>query len=262
MLFSLPALAGGLPKPVSKNPEAQKLIAQAWELSHRDSSAEIYRQCVALMERADQADPHNDMILTDLARYLWNYGDNLPKQTKEQGKQLEDIYARGLAAAEKSLALKETVGGHYWCGVNRAAGLEFSNIFFQAAGFPGVLKHSDWVKAHDPDYYYGAPGRMWSEILARVPKVAVMLVGWDPQQVVDEINTSIQRQPLYLDNYVFKARFIYTYFGNKVEALKLLDQTLQQDPNILPEEITANRVAQKQGRELWKKITGKDYPAR
>jgi tetratricopeptide (TPR) repeat protein len=262
VLFSLPALAGGLPKPVSPKPEAQKLIDRAWELEHRDSNAEIYRQCVSLLEQADQIAPNNDMILSDLARYLWNYGDNLPKQTKEERKKLGEIYARGMAAAEKSLAIKETVAGHYWFGVNKAAGEEFNSIFSQAVAFPSVLKHSDWVKAHDPDYYYGAPGRLWSEILVRVPKLAVKLVGWDPQQVVDEINNSIKLEPRYLDNYVFKARFIYTYFGSKDEALALLDQALQKDPHILPEELTANRTAQRKGRELWKQITGQDYPAR
>jgi len=262
LLAAMPALAGGPPKPRSGKAEAQQLIDQAWELSHTDSTAEIYKQCVSWMEQADQMDPNNDTILTDLARYRWNYGDNLPKQTKEEQTKIEGIYAQGLAAAEKSMAVKETVAGHYWYAVNKAAGLEFSTIFSQAAGFPTILKHSGYVSDHEPDYYYGASGRLWSEILVRVPKIVVKMVGYDPQLVVDDINASIQKEPRYLDNYVYKARFIYTYFENKDEALALLDHALKQDPAVLPEEVSANRVAQRDARELWKKITGKDYPAK
>lgn len=259
-ILATAAGAGGLPKPRSDQPEAQKLIDQAWELSHTGSTAEIYKQCADWLKQADQIDPNNDTILTDLSRYLWNWGDNLPKQTKEQQAKLEGIYAEGLAAAEKSLAVKETVAGHYWYAVNKAASLEFSSIFVQAAGFPTILKHSDYVSEHDPDYYYGASGRLWSEILVRVPKVVVKMVGYDVQQVVDDINDSIKKDPGYLDNYVYKARFVNTYFGNKDEALALLDQALKQDPAVIPEEVTANRVAQQDARDLWKKITGKDYP--
>jgi len=263
ILMSAQILAGPLQKPISKNPEAQKLIDQAWALDHSDSSAEIYKRCIELMEQADKLDPNNHMILSDISRYYWNYGDKLPKQTKEQQKFLEGIYAKGLAAAEKSLALKETPAGHYWWAVNKAASLEFSSIFAQAAGFLPIKKHSDWVTDHDPNYYFGASGRLWSEILTRVPKVVVEMVRWDVNDAVQLINDAIKEEPRYLDNYVYKARFYYNYFGDKEEALKNLEYALKQDANtLMPSEVTANRVAQKDGRELWKKITGKEYPAK
>lgn len=259
-LTVVPAYAGGLSKASSKNPEAQKLIDKAWGLEHTDSNAEIYRQCASLLEEADKLDPNNPAILIELARYYWNYGDQLPKQTPEQRKILMGIYAQGMDAAEKSLKLKESVGAHYWFAVNKAAGLEFASVFAQAAAFPSIYKHSDYVTNHDPSYYYGSNGRLWSEILARVPRKAVELVHWNVQAVVDEIDKSIKIEPRYLDNYVFKARFIYVYFGKKEETLKLLDYVLKQDPNVFPEEVTANKVAQRKARELWKKITGKEYP--
>jgi len=261
-MVSIPVWAGGpLPKPVSKNAEAQKLIDQAWALERVDNNAKIYKDCISWLEKADQLDPNNHMILTDLSRYYWGYGDYLPKATKEQQKTLEGIYTKGMSYAEKSLALKETSGGHYWFAVNKSAGLEFSTIFSQAAGFPAIKKHSDYVTDKDPQYDYGAPGRLWSEILVRVPKIVVEMVRWDVQEAVDLINDAIKEYPGYLDSYVYKARFEYNYFGNKDEALKLLDYALQQDANIvMPTEITANKVAQRDGREFWKKITGKDYP--
>jgi len=261
-LLALPVLAGGLPKPTSKKPEAQKLIDQAWALEKKDSNAEIYKQCIALMEKANQIDPNNPGILTDLARYWWNYGDNLPKQTAEQKKRLEGIYEKGMAYAEKSLKIKETSGGHYWYAVNKAASLEFSSMISQAAAFPSIYKHSQWVTDHEPNYYYGAPGRLWSEVLTRVPKKVVEMVHWNVQEAVDEINKAIKIEPRYFDNYVYKARFLYKYFGNKQEALKLLDYVLKQSPNVFPEEITANKVSQRDARILWKQITGKEYPAK
>jgi len=258
---SLPALAGGLIKPASKNPEAQKLIDQAWALQKSDSNAEIFKQCISLMEQADRLDPNNPAILSDLSRYHWQYGDNLPKQTPEQQEKLAGIYTRGMEAADKSLKIKETSAGRYWYAVNKAASLEFSSIFAQAAAFPSLYRHTQYVLEHDPDYDYGAPGRLWAEILSRVPKKVVEIVG---RRYVDDamvqIDTAIEKEPRMLDNYNYKARFMYVYFEDKEAALKLLDTALKMDPNCLPDEVTGNKVAQRTGRQLWKTITGKDYP--
>ena len=260
---ALPAWAGGLYKPSSKNPEAQKLIDQAWALSRTDSSAELFKQCVSWMEQADKLDPDNPTILIDISIYYWEYGDSLPKQTPEQKKNLEAIYAKGLAAAEKSIKLKETPPGVYWAAVNKAAGLEFSSIFAQAAAFPGLYKQTHYVIDHDPDYDYGAPGRLWSEILSRVPKKVVEIVGRKyVTEAMDLINAAIKQEPRFQDNYNYKARFIYIYFDNKDEALKLLDTELKMAPDVFPEEAVSNRVAQRTARQLWKKITGKEYPQR
>jgi len=260
LLFSVQVFAGALPKPVSNNPETQKLIDQAWALDRTDSNSEIYKQCIDLIEQADKLDPDNPSILVDISRYYWNYGDSLPKQTRKQHRALERIYTKGMAAAEKALKLKETADAHYWWAVNKAASLEFSSLLAQAAGFRPIKKNSDYVSKNDPDYYYGAPGRLWSEILTRVPKIVVKMVGWNVQDAIDQINAAIKLEPRYLDNYVYKARFYYNYFGKKDEPLNWLDYVLKQDAKALAAEATANRVAQRDARALWKKITGKEYP--
>jgi tetratricopeptide (TPR) repeat protein len=262
LLIAGPAFSGPLVKSVSKNPEAQKLIDQAWALSHTDSSAENYKQCYMLLEQADKLDPNNPDLLTDLSRYYWDYADKLPKQTKEQQAFNVGLYNQGLAAAEKSIALKQTTGATYWWAVNKSSSLEFSSIFAQAAAFLAIKKHADWVKAHEPDYYYGAEGRLWTEILSRVPKILVSMVGWNVQDSIDDINAAIKIEPKYLDNYLYKARFYWVYFQDKNQALEILDYELKQDPNSLPSEVTANKTSQHDARELWKKITGKDYPGR
>lgn len=257
------AFSGPLPKPTSKNPEAQKLIDQAWALDRTDSNSKIYKECISLIEEAVKLDPNNPELLVELSRYYWNYGDSLPKETKEQQKMLEEIYAKGISAAEKSLSIKETAPAHYWYAVNKAASLEFSSIFAQVAGFPVIKKHSDYVTNNDPKYYYGAPGRLWSEILVRVPKTVVKMVGWDVQEAIDLINDAIKEEPRYLDNYVYKARFYFNYFGEKEEPLNWLDYVLKQDANtLMPSEVTPNKIAQRDAKVLWKKITGKDYPNR
>jgi hypothetical protein len=77
---------------------------------------------------------------------------------------------------------------------------------------------------------------------------------------VGEIDNAIKQEPRFLDNYVYKARFYHVYFEDNDTALKLLETALSGDPNAMADETTANRVAQEDGKKLWKQITGKDYP--
>lgn len=261
LLFSVQVLAGPPPKPTSKNAEAQKLIDQAWDLYKSDSGAATCKKCYQMMEQANKFDPNNPGILVELSRYYWEYADLQPKATKEQQEYLVGIYNKAMGYAEQSLAIKETSGGHYWWAVNKSSGLEFSGIWEQAKGFPSIKKNSDWVSDHEPTYYYGATGRLWTEILSRVTKAVVKIVGFRyVQDARDQINLAIKEEPNYLDNYLYMARFIYVYDENQPEALKLLDKELKMDPNALPTEVTANKNSQKNARELWKKITGKEYP--
>ncbi|MFO8056631.1 MAG: hypothetical protein R6V10_04985 [bacterium] len=260
LLLSVSAFAKPHPKPVSDVPKAQKYIDRAWELEKTGATPEIFKQCIELMEKANQADPQNPMILVDLARYYWSYGNELPKETEEQQQKLEEIYGKGLEYAERSLELEETAAAHYWVAVNKAAGKEFSSVISQAAAFPAIYGHSEDTKKIDPDYDYGAPGRLWSEILTRVPKLAVKMVGWDVNEAVAEINTAIEKHPHYIENYVYKARFYYNYFEDKQKALDILEKGLAIDPCSMPEAEATNRIAIKDGKKLWKKITGKEYP--
>lgn len=258
---SMPAFAGGLAKSTSKNAEAQKLIDKAWALDKSDSSSEISKQCVSLMEQADKLDPNNLTILVELSRYYFSYGDSLPKQTPEQQKILVGLYNKGMAAAEKALKIKESVPAHYWYAVNKAASLEFSSIMAQAAGFPAIYSHAGYVKKNDPTYFYGANGRLWAEIITRVPRKVVEMVGQKyVTEAEEEMARAIKAEPRYVDNYVYKARFTHVWYKSKDDALKLLETALKIDPNSFPEEVTANKVGQRNGKILWKKITGKDYP--
>ena len=89
------------------------------------------------------------------------------------------------------------------------------------------------------------------------------MVGWNVQDAVDQINDAIKVAPGYLDNYIYKARFYHVYFKDDKTALDLLDYELKQDPNtVMPTEVTRNKVSERTAKELWKKITGKDWPNR
>ena len=256
-----PAQAGGLVKATSQNPEAQKLIDRAWTLDKTEYNAEIFRQIIPLMEQADKLDPQNPAILSELSRFNWSLGDELPKQTPGQRKILEDLYARGIKYAEESLNIRETPAGHYWYAVNKGAGLEFSSIFAQAAGFFPIYSHYQYVLKNEPDYYYGGPGRLWTEIISRVPRKVVEMVGRKyVDEAMTEINRGIEKEPRYLDNYVYKARFLNVFFQDREEVFKLLDKVLKADPKCFPGEDALTRVGQRNGRMLWKKMTGKDYP--
>lgn len=265
VMSAAPALAGGLTKATSKVPAAQQLIDQAWAQEKSDVSAASWKKCAALAEQADRLDPNNWMVLADLSRYLWEYGNQLPKKTEAQQKSLVAIYTRGVNAADRSIKIKETSAGHYWYAVNKASTLEWSSIFSQVAAFPGLYSHYRWVVDHDPDYFFGAAGRFWVEVLARIPKAVIETLGQKYlDEAVDQINRAIQKEPRYLHNFVYKARFTWSFYGpeKKDEALKLLDQALKGDVNALPGYATDNKQAQAEARELWKQITGKDYPQR
>ena len=260
-LLTTQALAGPPPKPSSKNAEAQKLIDQAWNLYKTDSGAATCKKCYELEEQANKLDPKNPGILVELARYYWEYADLQPKATKDQQAYLVGIYNKALGYAEQSLQIKETSGGHYWWAVNKSSGLEFSSIWEQAKAFPAIKKNSDWVTDHEPTYYYGAVGRLWTEILARVNRAVVKIVGFSyVQDARDQINMAIKEEPRYLDNYLYMARFTYVYDKDNAGALKLLEKELKMDPNAMPTEVIANKNSQENARELWKKITGMDYP--
>jgi hypothetical protein len=258
-----PARAGGISKATSKVPAAQQLLDQAFAQEKSDVSVTSWKKCVGLAEQADRLDPNNWEILVDISRYYWEYANLLPKQTEVQQQQLIGLYNRGVVAAERSLKIKETSPGHYWLAVNKASTLEWSSIFAQVASFPGLYSNYRYVVDHDPDYYFGAAGRFWVEVLARIPKAVIETLGQKYlDEAVTQINRAIQKEPRYLHNFVYKARFTWSFYANKEETLKLLDQALKADPNAMPDYVTDNKQAQKEARELWKKVTGKEYPQR
>ena len=260
-------IAGGLLsaklmlKPKSENPEAQKLIDQAWALVKADMTIANIDKAIKLLEKANQLDPNNHDILVELADYYWQRGDLMPEETKEERKARERYFIKGKEYAEQALKIKESAGAKYWYSANLASSYEFKSVFAQASIFPTLKKNVDWILERDPDYFYGGAARFWSKVVAKVPTVVMRMVGQDPKEIEEVLQTAIDHFPNYLLNYVYKAMFCWK-LGKKDEALKALDYALKQDPNIFPEEVAKNRLAQRTARKLWKKYTGKEYPER
>jgi len=264
ILFLIPAMIFAyepMPKPKSSNPEAQKLIDQAWALVKKDMTIKNLDRAIQLLEKANQIDPNNHSILVELADYYWQRGDLMPEETKEDYKAREKYFLKGKAYAEQALKIKESPGAYYWYSANLASSHEHKSIFSQVRIFPTLKKNVDWILEKDPNYFYGGAARFWSKVVAKVPTQVMKLVGQDPDEIKLLLEQAIKSYPKYLLNYVYKAMFCWK-LGEKEEALKALDYALKQDPNIFPEEVAKNRLAQRTARKLWKEYTGKEYPER
>jgi hypothetical protein len=95
------------------------------------------------------------------------------------------------------------------------------------------------------------------------PKKLVEIIGRKYlDEAMQQIDRAIKQEPRFMDNYVYKARFIYVYFDGTQTALKLLDTEMKMDLNCFPEEVATNRASKDTARQLWKEITGKEYPQR
>ncbi len=246
-----------------KNPEAQKLADQIFQLLVRELTLENYKKAIMLAERAAKIEPDNDQLWVELASNCWNYADRLPKKTAPQKKERLKWFDKGKAAAEKALAIKETAGAHFWYGTNLAAGGEMVSIIKSVWMFPHMVKHMKRSEELDPDYIYGGVARFWTEVSVRVPDMVMKMVGVDVKDALKSIETQINRHPLYFENYVFIARYLVR-LKRKDDALKKLEFVLTHDPKSIPEPnlYSTNVESQGDARALWKELTGKSYPAR
>jgi tetratricopeptide (TPR) repeat protein len=248
-------------KPLSRNPEAQKLIDQAWAGLDQEMSLKTIDQAIALEEKAVALDSKNADLLAELADEYWQRGDLMPKKNSADYDARNVYFQKGLDTAKKSLAIKETAAGHYWTATNLASTDENASIFKQVSIFLEISRHMDWIDLNAKGYKYGATARFWSEVSTRVPGAVIKLVGKDPNENYQKLEDAIKTQPGFLQNYRYKANFQH-HQGKKEDALKTLDQVLKMDPNAFPPERAYNLFDQGRARELWKEWTGKDYPQR
>jgi len=263
MLTASLAGAWGLEKIKCKNPEAQKLADKTYEILVADVTKESYKKANELLEKAVAIEPDNDMLLVELASGYWEYADQLPKETREQKKLRLAWFDKGKAAAEKALAIKKTAGAHFWFAVNLAAGGEMKGIMQSLWMYPKMVKHSKKSEALDPEYLFGATSRFWSEVVTRVPDLALRLVGMNPLIPLRKIEEQMKKNPLFLENYNFAARY-YARMKKKGKALDTLEFVLKTNPRSAANKAwhSSNVYAQSEAREMWKEFTGKNYPER
>jgi len=265
-LFALVFLAGSgllgsdaMPRPKSANPEAQKLIDQALALVKNEMSVKTFDQAIQILEKALKLDPNNPDIMIELANYCWQRGDQMPKATDQDFDARNVYFNKGKSYADQALKIKECAGAYYWYSANLASGNQNRSVLVQARLFPTLKKNTDWIDAHDPGYFYGGGARLWSKVVSEVPEALLKMGLADPEDAYQSLNDAIKFEPRYLLNYVYKGNFCWR-MGKKDEALKELDFALRADPNIFPEELAKNRLAQKEAKESWKQFTGKEWP--
>jgi len=246
-----------------KNPQAQKLADQMFEMMKRELTPATYKKSVELMEKAVALEPDNHDLYIEIAANSWNYADRLPKETKEQKKIRLGWFDKGKAAAQKALDIKKSAASHFWYGVNLAAGGEMVSIIKSVWMFPHMVKSMKRSEELDPNYIYGGVSRFWSEVSTRVPNFILKMVGVSPTDALKAIQDQIKKRPYYFENYVFMARYLIR-LKQKKEALDMLEYVLSHDPRGIkdPNYFSSNVEAQGDARALWKEYTGKNYPAR
>ena len=261
MIAASTAVAWEMRKIVCKNPEAQKLMDQVFNILVKDASANAYKQVIPIAEKATTVEPDNDQIWVELSGDYWAYGDSLPKNTDAEKKIRQGWFEKGIAAAKKAIAIRETAGGHCWLAINLAARGEMIGIMKSIPIFPKLMKESEAADKLDPDYAHGGTARLWSEVIARVPDIAIKAVGMKPEDSIEDIQAQIKKYPLYFDNYNYMARYMMR-LKKKDEALKNLEFVLSHDPKSVPDPnlVSINVEAQNNAKKLWKLYTGKDYP--
>lgn len=242
--------------------EADKLHGQALAMLKNNLDNKTITQALALLEKAAELDPKNEEVWIEIAWRYWMLGDDMPQQSSEEKEARLKLFEKGMAAAQKAMALNpRSVGGLYWYTVNMAAAGEMRGILASLSMAGTLFGNMSRVDRRDPYYLYGATRRFGSEVFVRVPAWLTEQFGFKPEYVEEDLQMNIEKWPNYFDNYVFLAR-VYLWEKERDKALKMLEFVLSHDAASMPEEKAENVRQQATARRMWKEITGKEYPER
>lgn len=244
-----------------KNPEAQKLADELYQVLTNNLTDEDYEKAIGLMEKATGIEPDNDLLWVEMAGDCWNRGDMLPKKTSAQKKARLVYFDKGLDAARKALAIKKSAGAHFWYATNLAAGGEMKGIVKSLWMLPDMIKNINASNELDPHYGHGASARFWAEVVTRVPDPIIKIAGLDPLEPMRLIEAEIEREPLYFTNRIYISHY-YVRMGRKDDALAQLEFVITHKPEEYPNkaEHSNQRRYHAEAYKLWKEYTGKEYP--
>jgi len=248
-------------KPVSQDPQAQKLIDQAWAAVDQKIGLPEVDLAIQSLELALALDPDNDALRVELADEYYYRGSLMPAGSPEEIEARNLYFQKGSDQAQQALARRESAGAHAWTTVHLACLKQYTNFLSQAAILPELTRHLQWIEQHDRDYKYGFVFRFWTGVIIQAPDMIVKMLGQDPEEVFENLEQAIAANPGYLENYLYLAD-LYDAMKRKNQALDTLAKVLQTSPEVFPSERAQNRYAQKQAGERWKKWTRKEYPAR
>ncbi len=248
-------------KPKSAIPGGQAYIDKAWAALDQRMTIKNIDVAIVNLEKAAMLDPQNDLLLCELAGEYFQRGYQMPADNKPQIETRNIFFKKGHETAQKANTIRETAGSHGWSAANLGAMKQYSNFISQAAILPEMNGHLDWITENDKDYKYGLVTRFWTGIMTRAPDMILDMLGEDPEGVFQDLKKAIEKEPRYVENYIYMAEFYYSVH-KKEEAINMLQKGIELDPEKFPEERAYNRFMQKTAKTFWKQWTGKDYPER
>jgi len=258
--FALTIFFAGPADSQGNKAEADRLYQEARGVLKEKLDTESITRAIGLLEKAAELDPRNEEIWIEIAWRYWMLGDELPKESGDEKAKRMELFNKGLAAGEKALEINpKSIGGLYWYTVNLASQGEMKGILSSLSLAGTLFGNMSRVDRRDPYYLYGATRRFGSEIFVRIPTWLTERFGFKPEYIEEDLLLNIEKWPNYFDNYTYLAR-VYLWMGDKDKAVKMLEFVLSNDPSIMPEERAENERQQIFAREMWKDITGKEYP--
>ncbi len=242
-----------------KAKSACEMYQEAMAMTQESLDQEVLLKAISLLEDASRLDPGREEIWVELSDVYWEYGDSLPKETKEQRNVRLEYFDKGMSAGRKAREINpDSVGGLYWETTNMASGGEMKGVLSSLWMFPTLLENMDKVDDMDDFYEYGAVDRFWSEVSVRIPVWITKRFGYTLEERAEDLKEDIKREPRHFGNYTYLAR-IYWKMKNKDQALKALEYVLTHDPADFPEKKADNINEQKAAKRMWKEYTGKDF---
>jgi len=245
--------------------KAEELIKQADVIIAQAETPEQVEPAIKLYQQAIQTAPNYDKAWWGLGMSQWTKAVLMPQQNRKEKQAVLKLLEDAEKSCKKALEIDPmSPGANYW----------LSNIFLSQAGLKGmirgafilprVFKLSDKVAEVDPYYGHGAIFRTYGIVLMVVPDWLSRRFGYTPEIILPYLDKAIKLEPNCFANYLVRAG-IYLKLGgeeNKEKALKDLDYVLTHNPELLEGYQADNRRRQKEARQIWKQITGKEYPQR
>jgi tetratricopeptide (TPR) repeat protein len=189
-----------------------------WEQRGQPGKA---RQAAEMYEAALQARPGGEEAAWKAARAWYWVGDHA------QGEEARiAAFEKGIAAAEKAIeANPDSLGGHYWLGVNYGKYGSAKGVMKSLSLIDPIKEEMNKVIAMDPDYADGGPYRVLGRLYFKVPG----LFGGDNDQAIENLQTAIRKGPRNYLSHVYLAE-VYLDEGEDGKARALLEEVVAAGP--------------------------------
>ncbi|MBF0492647.1 MAG: hypothetical protein HQM15_07695 [Deltaproteobacteria bacterium] len=194
-----------------------------------------------------------EKMASDRAKLFYGRGKKFGLLLLSQNASFKKSLEGTLDAFKKSLLTfnKKDVPNLFWTAFNWGSLLNFSKDSPDTiAEMPRIEALMMRVAELDPHYYYDGPGQFFGVFYAARPK----MLGGQPEASKKAFDTAIEAtQNKYLMIKVLKAQFYAVQIQDKNLFRSLLQEVLNADATVLPEQRLANEVAKKRAAILLSK---------